>query len=149
MLLVLTLLLVNQKAAAADSLSGQQLQQPWWPQVVLTLQQSQLSSAGKRASRRASLRFWRQFRSTPPCDTIARNTPAIHRGQTATDLMLAFKKSAVGGKNVGETERAAMCRPLFVCSVALFCGFAKGQEPESTFNKFHLLEPSTLLTLLF
>ena len=54
--------------------------------------------------------------------------------------MLAFKKSAVGGKNVGETERAAMCRPLFVCSVALFCGFAKGQEPESTFNKFHLLE---------
>ena len=35
MLLVLTLLLlVNQKAAAADSLSGQQLQQP---QVVLTL----------------------------------------------------------------------------------------------------------------
>ena len=51
--------------------------------------------------------------------------------------MLAFKKSAVGGKNVGETERAAMCRPLFVCSV---CGFAKGQEPESTFNKFHLLE---------
>ena len=54
--------------------------------------------------------------------------------------MLAFKKSAVGGKNVGETERAAMGRPLFVCSVALFCGFAKGQEPESTFNKFHLLE---------
>ena len=138
MLLVLTLLLlVNQKAAAADSLSGQQLQQPWWGQVVLTLKQPQLSAAaGKRASRRASLRFWRQFRSTPPCDTIARNTPAIHRGPPATDLMLAFKNQLLAGKKL-EKLKERRCRPLFVCSV---CGFAKGQEPESTFNKFHLLE---------